>query len=589
MADGVVETLVPEGTPGTVEAVEAVDQQERRFRSLAESIPLGVFHMGPDGRIRYANDEFHRITGLGQGDGDTFSIIVPEDVERTVEVVERFVQTGDRLDIVHGISHPVSGDVRRIRVLAHALREAGGGALEIVGSVEDVTEREAFAAQLVHEATHDALTGLTNRSAFLKVAEERLAHRPAGSEVAILFIDLDGFKALNDSGGHRTGDLVLTAIAARLRNSVRTSDLVGRIGGDEFVVLTNVVEGPDGVLGLAHRLCREVEEPLAVGAASVQVRASIGVALSRPSVTDVDALLRAADLAMYEAKASGHGGVCLLDDRILALGQRRMQIEADLPLAADRGELSIAYQPVVALDDHATTGAEALMRWQHPALGAIPPSEFIPIAEQIGEIHRLGHWLVEQAMRDLRSIRDGLPDLPAFLVGINLSARQLGVPGFADDFLRTVGDHGFTTDDVVVELTETVLMDATPNAEANIRRLADAGMAVTLDDFGTGYSSIDYLTRLPAKGVKLDMSFVRRLPDSPRSCAVATGLGVLCRQLGIDLIAEGVETPELLDEVIKVGATHAQGYLLAHPMPARELVALLADRPDLITDARPAR
>jgi EAL domain-containing protein (putative c-di-GMP-specific phosphodiesterase class I) len=284
---------------------------------------------------------------------------------------------------------------------------------------------------------------------------------------------------------------------------------------------------------------------------------------------------------MYDAKSRAPGSVRMIDDGVRRLGERRITLESDLAGAAHRGELRLEYQPVVGVGDHRTTGAEALLRWQHPVLGRVSPAEFIPIAEAIGVIHELGEWVVHRALHDLRRIRSTDPSLADFIVGINLSARQLGAAGLPERILQALADHGFAPADLVVELTETVLMDSTADAEAHINALADAGVAVTLDDFGTGYSSIDYLTRLPASGLKLDTNFIRRLPESARACAVAEGLGVLCRQLGIDLIAEGVETLEHLDLVAGLGATHLQGYLLSPPRPVEELLALLLREPDL--------
>jgi diguanylate cyclase (GGDEF)-like protein/PAS domain S-box-containing protein len=564
-----------------VTAVEALRESEERFRSLAESIPLGVFHLDADGGVRYANDEFARITGLAPGDADTTRIVSPEDADRIAAARQAFAVSGEDLDVTHGIRRERDGETRQIRVLARAIRAASGRPVEVIGSVEDVTDRVRKEQLLLYEATFDALTGLHNRAAFLRAAEERLRRRPAGRELAVLFLDLDGFKALNDSAGHRTGDQVLSAIAARLQVTVRASDLVGRIGGDEFVVVTDVEGGPDGVLALAHRLARDIAEPLDVGPTALRIRASVGVAVSRPDDLDFDVLLRAADLAMYDAKSRAPGSVRMIDDGIRRLGERRITLESDLAGAAQRGELRLEYQPVVGVGDHRTTGAEALLRWEHPALGRVSPAEFIPIAEAIGAIHELGDWVVHRALHDLRRIRATDRRFAHFIVGINLSARQLGAAGLPERLLRALDDHGFSPADLVVELTETVLMDSTADAETHIRELAEAGVAVTLDDFGTGYSSIDYLTRLPASGLKLDTNFIRRLPESARACAVAEGLGVLCRQLGIDLIAEGVETPEHLDLVTALGATHVQGYLLSPPRPVDDLLALLVQEPDL--------
>ena len=564
-----------------VTAVEALRESEERFRSLAESIPLGVFHLDADGAVRYANEEFARITGLAPGDADTTRIVSPEDADRVAAALQAFAVFGQDLDITHGIRRASDDDARQIRVLARAIRDTTGRTVEVVGSIEDVTDRFRQEQKLVRDATFDALTGLHNRAAFLRAAEERLRRRPAGREIAVLFLDLDGFKALNDSSGHRTGDLVLSAIAARLQVSVRGSDLVGRIGGDEFVVVTDVEGGPDGVLALAHRLARDIAEPLDVGPTALRIRASVGVAVSRPDDLDFDVLLRAADLAMYDAKSRAPGSVRMIDDGIRRLGERRIMLESDLAGAAQRGELRLEYQPVVGVGDHRTTGAEALLRWEHPVLGRVSPAEFIPVAEAIGAIHELGDWVVHRALLDLRRIRSTDPSFADFIVGVNLSARQLGAAGLPERILQALADHGFAPADLVVELTETVLMDSTADAEAHIRALADAGVAVTLDDFGTGYSSIDYLTRLPASGLKLDTNFIRRLPESTRACAVAEGLGVLCRQLGIDLIAEGVETDEHLDLVSGLGATHVQGYLLSPPRPVDDLLALLLQEPDL--------
>lgn len=558
-----------------VRARAALAESEDRFRMLAESIPIGVFGADGTGRIRYANETFRTITGLDNV-GDWLALAHPDDRDEVAAAIERFGDGGDVLDVELRILPPGADDYRTTHVLARALRADDGALVDVVGSMEDITDRKAMHLRLAHDASHDALTGLANRAHLVAELERRLAASFSGRDpLAVLFVDLDGFKRVNDSLGHTAGDQLLLTFARRLRDQARTGDLVSRFGGDEFVIVAEQTGGPDGALGMAHRVLEAISEPADVGGTQVRPRASIGVALAVDADADPETLLRDADAAMYEAKARGPNGVWLADAAVRGRADRRFGLEAALADALVADEFRLDYQPIVSLATGQILGAEGLFRWDSEQFGSPSPLEIVPLAEETGLIHALTDWTVSRAGRDLHALRGdrGMAVSDSFQLGINLSCTQLSSPTFVDRYLGGLEALGLAAADLVVEVTETELVEESSVAEASLMALASAGAQLAVDDFGAGYSSFDYLTRMPVTFLKIDRRLTRALPTNARARRVLRGLVSMCLDMGVAVVAEGIETENERDAYLEIGIEFGQGYLYA---PALGIEALLA-------------
>ncbi|MCB1016610.1 MAG: EAL domain-containing protein [Acidimicrobiales bacterium] len=556
-----------------VTAREALAESEVRFRMLAESIPLGVFATDGAGHVRYANDTFRGITGRENTD-DWLALAHPDDRDEVAAAIARFDQGGEVLDVELRVRPEVGSGYRTVRMLARGLRDETGGLRDVVGSMEDVTERKALQQRISHAATHDPLTGLANRAHLVAELDRRLAAAfSARDPLAVLFIDLDGFKRVNDSLGHTAGDQLLGTLADRLREQARSGDLVSRFGGDEFVVVAEQTGGPDGALGMAHRMIEAIAAPADIAGTQMRPRASIGVALAAESGVTSEMLLRDADAAMYEAKSRGANRVWLADAAVRSRADRRFGLEGALAdaLAADRYRFD--YQPVVELASGRYLGAEGLLRWDDEDFGSTAPNEIIPLAEETGLIHQLTDWSVWRAGRDLRTVRADSGLERPFPLGINLSCAQLSSPSFLDRFLAAVAAVGFEPQDFVVEVTETELVEEDSMAERSLLALANAGTLIAIDDFGAGYSSFDYLTRMPVDFLKIDRRLTRALPTNARARRVLGALVTMCLDMGVALIGEGIETEAERTAYLDIGIQYGQGFLFKPGIGVDELVA----------------
>jgi diguanylate cyclase (GGDEF)-like protein len=433
-----------------------------------------------------------------------------------------------------------------------------------------------LAASLAHLASwrlnesqvlSDPLTGLGNRVQ-LEETTDRLLR--TGNALSLLFVDLDDFKEVNDSRGHAAGDELLVAIADRLRRCVRPEDLVARIGGDEFAVL--VTAGSDVARAVGERVLTSLAVPVAVAGGPVFVHGSVGVAASTdPGEHTAGALLRNADLAMYLAKAQGGNRLVVYADGMAESARRRADLQQDLALATAAGQLEVHYQPVVRLGDGRTTGYEALVRWHHPDRGTVPPAEFIPLAEESGAITEIGRWVLRQAVAQgaAWTAEAGVP----VRMAVNLSPRQLVDGTVLADVQAALRDSGFPAGQLTLEVTEGVLVQDVERVVAQLGALRALGIAVAIDDFGTGFSSLSYLRRLPADLIKIDRSFVSDLTSGGSSATLVASILELARTLGLDVVAEGVETDEQRRVLRDLGCASAQGYLFARPAPADHCTA----------------
>jgi diguanylate cyclase (GGDEF)-like protein len=428
---------------------------------------------------------------------------------------------------------------------------------------------------MVHSALHDSLTGLPNRVAFLERLNQRLLSGRRGSRppAALLFIDLDQLKRINDSLGHLAGDELLTVIAGRLRHSVRPADLVARLAGDEFIVLLDEVADVAAASVVADRLLAAMSEPVEVDHRRMTVTGSLGIRMVTSAEGDALEAMRGADLAMYEAKGLGGSRWSVYRKELADRAQRRFTLEGDLRAALDEDGFHLAYQPVVDLATGQVVAAETLLRWRHATRGLIPPKTFIPMAEETGLIVPMGERVLAMAARDALTW-DAVSAQPLQL-NVNLSVRQLNSPGFTSTLERILSSAGLPPGRLTLEITESVLVEETDRLLQPLRDLRDLGVRLSMDDFGTGYSSLSYLQRLPIDSVKIDRSFVQRVADGPREAAFVRAIVEMCRTLGLTTVAEGVETEQQVNVLRRLRCDLAQGYWFRRPKPASAFLSFL--------------
>jgi diguanylate cyclase (GGDEF)-like protein len=436
--------------------------------------------------------------------------------------------------------------------------------------------------EVLAQAYVDHLTGLPNRLALERSIEDSLNRRrrtDANSlnEVGVIFVDVDQFKLVNDTFGHSSGDVILTAVAERLRARCRPSDSVGRIGGDEFVVFLDGVAGMEEALELAQTLKRELGEAIWVDGSELYISASMGVALAdSESSGSAELVIRDADTAMYVAKARGRDTIVSFDGEMRSNAARRLALQTDLRHAIARGELSLVFQPIVSTASGAVQGVEALLRWNHPQLGSIPPSIFVPLAEESGQISEIGNWVLERALSEFATwkLQGGLP--AGFSMAINLSALQLLDETLAYRVGQLLDRHGIDGAEVCLELTESVIMDNIARATTILAQLREREIHIAIDDFGSGYSSLAYLGRLPVNKLKIDKAFIDHLEhgDSPDETLIAA-IVAMADSLGMSTVAEGVETPLQARRVRELGCDSIQGYLFSRPVRGQALLEVI--------------
>jgi diguanylate cyclase (GGDEF)-like protein/PAS domain S-box-containing protein len=459
-----------------------------------------------------------------------------------------------------------------------AVRDSKGRSSHLVFQFQDITERKTEEERLVHNVFHDALTGLPNRALFmdrLRLATER-ARRRKDQIYAVLFLDLDGFKAINDSLGHIVGDQLLIQISRRLKACLRTTDTIARLGGDEFTILLEDLNDERESLRIVERLQTELALPFKLGASEVQVTASIGVTWSNPKYERAEEILRDADMAMYRAKSSGKA--CY---QLFAREQHTPQLEVanlgdDLEEAVERGELLLHYQPIVSLETGKLYAFEALVRWRHRQRGLILPADFIPLAEERGSILKIGTWAIREACLQLKRWQDRFDLHSSLAVTVNLSSNEFMQANLIDQVIEILQDTDVDPRALKLEITESILMENIGNATAILQQLRALGIELVIDDFGTGYSSLSYLHRLPISSLKIDKSFVEGLAEKREHAEIAKTIVSLARSLGIRVVAEGVETLEQLVALRRLKCDAGQGFFFSKPTEVETAETLLA-------------
>lgn len=496
-----------------------------------------------------------------------FDLIHPEERVAVVNELEDHLQGKiPYFENEHRILHK-SGEYRWVLIRGQAVRDEHGRAIRIAGSMTDVTKRKMAEEKLAYDAIHDNLTGLPNRKNLMLRLERSIERkrRMSSYSFAVLFIDLDRFKAVNDTLGHHAGDELLQCITERLCGVVRPNDMVARLGGDEFIVMVDNVRGLDQVTTIAERVLAELQKPINIMGQDIYTSASIGIVLNSTEHTTPDEIVRDADLAMYRAKVKGKSRYEIFDIQMHSGALSQLQLEIDLRRAIKNEEFALFYQPIVALGSEDIAGFEVLIRWNHPERGLVSPLDFIPIAEETGLILPIGDWVMREACKQMGEWQRQFPAARNLIVSINLSARQLEQVALTAKIKECLDDAGIQPQALKLEITESVVMKNAEQSVKTISELRDMGVRVSIDDFGTGYSSLSYLHRFPIDTLKIDRSFVNRIGDDESSEIVQTIIN-LASNLGMEVVAEGVETEEQLDFLRNIKCDYGQGFYYSKPV-----------------------
>jgi diguanylate cyclase (GGDEF)-like protein/PAS domain S-box-containing protein len=549
---------------------KALEASEDRFRTAFDNAPIGIALAGIDGRWLQVNRSLCEMTGYSEQDlleRGFEELSHPDDVEPSLADIGELLEAGASRHQVEKRYVRADGEVVWVLLSVSRVLDPEGKPLHFIVQAEDVTERKLAQQELALRALHDPLTGLPNRTLFLDRLEQALARLERGAaSLAVMFVDLDGFKVVNDSLGHERGDQLLVEVSGRLREALRPADTIARLGGDEFIVLCEEVGEEDQAVTLAERIQQALSTPFALGGREIFVTASIGIVLAADSGAYPVDIIRDADAAMYRAKARGRSRCELFDDDTRHRAIKRLATENALHRALEKGQLDVFYQSTVDVATGAVVGTEALARWTHPKLGTVPPEEFIPLAEEIGLILPLGTWVLEEACRQWAQWRDERPDAPPAMA-VNLSARQLAQPDLCGVVRAAVEAAGMDPSALCLEITESVLIEDRASIAKALHDLKHLGVTLAIDDFGTGYSALGYLRRLPIDILKIDSSFVSGLGDDPNGASILAAVIDLAHAVDMRTVAEGVETAEQLAELRRLCCDWAQGFYFDTPRP----------------------
>ena len=565
---------------------ELQQSQELLFATL-RSIGDGVIATDRDERVTFINPVACELTGwseaeaLGQKMGDVFRLVgglaARAPIERALNGLAEgatALETQSAMTLLkrNGLSAPIDGHIT-------PLRDRAAQVTGVVATFRDVTQSRALEERLVHQAFHDALTGLPNRALFgnrlrhtLSQVQARVQRGKNQGCVAVLFIDLDNFKWINDSLGHEAGDLLLIEVGERLRGCLRGTDTASRFGGDEFTVIIDHIENPGYAQDIANRILVTLGEPFSLGGQIIYSSPSIGVTYSESGQETPEELIRNADTAMYDAKRKGKARIAVFEPSLSQAARARLQLGNDLRQALARGEISLHYQPKITLESGELYGVEALCRWNHPMRGLVPPAEFIPLAEEIGMIVPLGRWVLREACEQARRWREQMPQAPPLRMNVNLSALQMDQANLVEEIAEVLRETGMEADWLTLEITESVVMNEVEAKINLLKNLKNLGVRLAIDDFGTGYSSLSYLQMFPIDFLKIDRQFVRE-GGADGNGVVLDSMISLAHALDLTVVAEGAETADEVGQLKRLGCDLAQGYFFARPMAPADVMA----------------
>ncbi len=548
----------------------ALRRSESRFRSVVQNLSDVITILDDEYKIKYVSPSAKPLLGLEKTEvaGSRLTDFCHPDDQG---ILSKFLlEIGEKTDLgsVEWRVRCTNGEWYYVESVGTDLL-ADPSVSGIVITTRNVNERKILESKLTHQAFHDSLTGLANRVLFRDRVEHALlrAKRQKVS-IAVLFLDLDNFKNINDTLGHAVGDELLSVIAEQLKGSVREIDSVARLGGDEFAILLEDANQPEDSTLVAKRILEKIQKVFSLQQKDVLVGMSIGIAVSESGLENVDELLRNADVAMYMAKERGKGQYAVFETELHNLFLTQIELEADLRKAVANNDFYLLYQPIVDLETRQILGVEALIRWQHPTRGLIPPLEFIPLAETTGLIIPIGRWVLEQACRQLAKLSETNTELS---VTINISGKQLQHPDFVSETIEVIKNSGVNPHFVILEITESQMISNMAGTHKKLSQLKESGVRLALDDFGTGYSSLNCLHQFPIDILKIDKSFVDGISEGNETAAVAKTIIALSEALNLKTIAEGIEKPEQVETLRKFGCLCGQGYLFARPMSEHQL------------------
>lgn len=567
----------------------ALEEAEQRFRATFNHA-TGMGLTATTGEWALVNGSLCQMLGYAEEDllkTRLQAISHPEDVEWLQEQITNLIRGSIKSIQLEQRFLRKDAEIVWVVLSASKISSTDGKSGNLILQMQDITDRKQVEERLMREALHDALTGLPNRALYmdhLRKAVARWKRRDRGA-FAVLFIDLDGFKAINDNLGHLAGDQLLVEFTQRLMSNVRPGDTFARMGGDEFSILLDDLNDLNDAITTIKRLQYTLEEPFRLSGRELRVTASIGVALSAPETVDPEEILRHADAAMYRAKKMGKGRYEVFDQATSKRLERQSQIETDLSRAVERAELFLEYQPIVVLETGRIAGFEALLRWQHPTLGMISPPDFISVAEATGAIVPIGEWVLEEGCRQTREWQRSCPQNPPLYVSINLSVKQFTQPHLVEQVAVALHNAGLDPASLRLEITETMLM----NADSAIRMLGQLnalGVVISIDDFGTGYSSLSYLHRLPIGNLKVDRSFVNSMSQNKESYEIVRTIITLAQSLGLTIVAEGIETNEQLEMLRKLNCGYGQGHFFSKALRVEWAASMLFANANIAFDTQ---
>ena len=559
-------------------AKEALGRREQRIRALVEHSSDVVTLLDGDLRVLWQAASVHGLLGLEPGSLERFAIVSiahPDDREMLESFLRARPDGGAPATLRTRLRHR-DGRWLHVEVVAEN-RFADPEVEGLILNMRDITERKAFEDELRHQAFHDSLTGLANRALY----EDRLQHALARSlrerhSLAVLFLDLDDFKTINDSLGHRAGDALLKGIAARIDPLLRPSDTAARLGGDEFAVLLDGVNGETQARAIARRILDALQAPFTVDDRILNVTASIGFALN-DGATDADELLRNADIAMYAAKATGKNSVHTFEQRLHTRALERLELRNELQQALVDEQFYLDYQPIFSLQERRATGVEALVRWRHPTRGCLGPDQFLALTEETGLIISLGRWVLERACAQGHEWQHTLRHAQPFYVSVNVSVRQLQQPGFPHVVADVLTSSGLDPRLLVLEITEGMLGNDREAIVQQLTLLKELGLRIAVDDFGTGYSALSHLQQFPIDIIKIDKCFIDKLHGEHQNTSLVQAIIDLADGLQLDVIAEGIEHQQQADQLTRMHSPLGQGYLFSRPIPPAAVVQLIQD------------
>lgn len=562
---------------------DALQESEARFRSSFNYATIGMALVSPEGKWLQVNKSLCET--LYSSEEELLSTYFQDFLNHTdLPEITKEIQnlTEDKTPAFQTEVRFLNKDKKEVwcSLGVSTARGLQGKLRHFIFQVQDVTLRKEAEAKLIHDAFHDALTDLPNRKLLLENLDKALGNSSDKRDklLATLFLDLDGFKIINDSLGHNAGDELLKEVSTRLLGCVREHDTVARLGGDEFTILLEKIQDISQIVMVAERINESISQPITLGGQEVFVNASIGIATSELRYTNPNDMLRDADAAMYQAKARGKSCYVIFDENMFANASRDLRLANDLRKAIENKELRLFYQAVKSLETNEVCRFEALMRWIHPKFGLLMPNAFIPIAEENGLITQLDNWGLAEACRQMREWQISNPDLENLIVSVNASNKQFAHTGFIDNVRNILEETELKPQCLQLEITESAMAKNLQNTVETLKELNEIGVNVALDDFGTGYSSLNYLHELPISTLKIDRSFITRLNSETNGTEIIKTIITLAKNLKMEVVAEGIETVEQLEKLREIGCEFGQGYLFSRPIAAEEAIKLVTPK-----------